>query len=334
MKIRLVFARYLSCFCALAALLFGGVLEAAVSTTRMLDRVVATVNSEAISESELNRQLDLLTVRLKESDVPLPPIPVLRKQLLEKMVLEKLQLQMAKAVGITIDDKTLSETIKGIADQDNLSVSQLQGFLEGQGVPFKKFKESINNDLTISRLQQREILAHLNVSEMDIEHFMKSGAGQDKSGTEYRLSHILIPFTENKEAMAAETEAKNVIARLNKGDNFGQIAVEKSKGSQALNGGDLGFRRISDLPTLFVTIAPTLKVGEIHGPIKTENGFHIIKLVEKRNQDENGKILSPETRREQAREAILRRKFEEAVASWLRRIRDEAQIEMYLAEAD
>lgn len=300
-----------------------------------LDRIVAVVNHDAIPESELNRQLQLLLVRLRQSDMTLPPLSQLRKQVLDKMILEKLQLQMAKESKLEIEENTLKQAIDDIAGRDGLSVTQMKKFLEEQGISFAQFNDSIKNEILLSKLQHREVGQSITISNQDVEQFLKSPAGLDQSGVEYRMGHILISLPEtasSEKIVAAEKRAKELVNQLNKGADFSQIAMAKSAGPQALNGGDLGFRKVQELPTLFAKLAPTLGAGQVLGPIRNESGFHIIKLLEKRLENSNTTNVSPQDLRTKAQEVIYQRRFEEKLATWLRRIRDEAEVQIYLNE--
>lgn len=300
-----------------------------LSSLPILDRVVATVNNEAIPESELNQQLQMLVMRFKQSDTNLPPEDVLRKQLLEKIVLEKLQLQMAKEEKINIDDKDVDKALQQIAGRDNMNVTELQKVLEDQGLPFKQFRQTIKNEMIISKLQQKEIGQFITISATELDHFIQSPQGQDQTGSEYHLGHILIALPENpsqKEAQAAEKKAKDIMRQLQNGADFKKVAMANSSGPQALNGGDLGWRKSQELPTLFAKNVPSLAVNEVKGPIKNSSGFHIVKLIEKRISGEPTENMV----RNRAMDALYQRKFEEQLSVWLRRVRDEAQIETQL----
>lgn len=302
----------------------------------VLDRIVAVVNQDAIPESELNRQMQLLLVRLRQSEMTLPPLTVLRKQLLDKLVLEKLQLQMAKENNIDVTEDALNEAMNDIASRDSLTVQQMQKFLEEQGITITQFRESIKNEMILSKLQQREVGQSITISKSEIEHFMKSPAGLDQSGLEYRLGHILIslPETPSPEKVAiAKKKAEELVKQLNGGGDFAQMAMAKSAGPQALNGGDLGFRKMQEMPTLFAKLAPTLNKGQVLGPIHNESGFHIIKLLDKRSADTlHDTQASKDNGRNKAMDTIFQRRFEEKLATWLRRIKDDAEIKINLNE--
>lgn len=303
----------------------------------VLDHMVASVNNEAITGSELNKQTELLLVRLRQTDTPLPPLPALRKQVLEKMVLEKLQLQVAKQEGIEIDEPTLDKAVQDIAERDNLSVAQMQQFLEEQGIPFPQFRRTIKTELVLSKLHQKEIGQHITISKRDTEHFLNSPMGQDQTGAEYRLSHILIPLPEAPESIEqqkAEESAEAIAKQLKAGADFAKIAIAKSAGQQALNGGDLGWRKAAAMPTLFAKVVSTLRAGEVYGPIRDTSGFHIIKLIDKRSPNiaANKNQNNAEAMRSKAMELLYQRKFDEQLVPWLRRLRADAEVKIYLNE--
>lgn len=329
----------------LLAITFGVLsfsLQAAPAQKKLpvLDRMVASVNNEAITESELNQQTELLLVRLRQTDTPMPSLPVLHKQLLEKMILEKCQLQLAAAEGITIDEKILNQTMHEIANRDNLSIMQMQAFLEEQGISFSQFRETIKTELLLSKIQQKEIGPRITISKTEVENFLASPAGQDQFGTEYRLGHILISLPEEPSntrsiqeptLMQIEAEANALVKELKRGADFAKTAMAKSAGQQALNGGDLGWRNTASIPSTFAKIAPTLRVGEIYGPIRNDSGYHIIKLLDKRSAGSTQQKTSINARNK-AMDTLYQRKFDELVVTWLRHLRSEAEIKIYLNE--
>jgi peptidyl-prolyl cis-trans isomerase SurA len=299
----------------------------------VLDRMVASVNNEAITESELNRQTELLLVRLRQTETPLPSLSVLHKQLLEKMILEKCQLQIAAAEGITVDEKAVDQAVAEIASRDNLSIAEMQQFLEEQGISFKQFRETIKTELLLSKIQQKEIGQRITISKAEVDHFLASPAGHDQSGTEYHLGHILIPLPEEPskaEVQKIETNAEAIAKELKHGADFAKIAIAKSAGQQALEGGDLGWRNIAAIPSTFAKITPTLRVGEVYGPIRNDSGYHIIKLLAKRSPTQ--KQQNPAQARNKAMDTLYQRKFDELVVTWLRHLRSEAEIKIYLNE--
>ncbi len=254
----------------------------------VLNRVIASANGTAITESELSARTQLLLIQLNQSNASLPPQAILQKQLLERLILEKLQIAQATPEEKTIEEHALNQQIQQIAAQDNFSVEQLQAFLQEQGVPFSTFKTAVKNETIMRKVQQREIAQQISVSESDIQNFLNSPASADQIGTEYHLAHILIPISDYAEANEiAEVQAntKKLVQELRTGANFSKVAMEKSSGQQALDGGDLGWYKADALPSLFDSVVPTLSVNEIHGPIQESGGFHIIKLLGVRNTE-------------------------------------------------
>ena len=253
-----------------------------------LDRMLAIVNNDTITESELEYQSNLLLLRLKQSETELPPMAEFKKQILERMVMEKVQLQMATDAAIEIDDATLNNTLEEIASRDGMPLKQMREFLEDQGIPFDYFSGTVKKELILSKLQQKEVGQNISVSKSDIEHFLNSPQGQDKTGYEYKLGHILIALPEAPtpaEIEKAKQQAEEVKKQLMTGANFNTLALAKSAGPQALNGGDLGFKKSTELPTLFAKQTLSLSVNEIYGPIRNASGFHIIKLLAKRSEN-------------------------------------------------
>jgi peptidyl-prolyl cis-trans isomerase SurA len=296
-----------------------------------LDRMVAIVNNDTITGSELEYQTSLLLLRLKQNENELPPMAEFKKQILERMIIENIQLQIASESGIDIDEATLNQTLEEIASRDGMPLSQMSEFIEEQGIPFTYFRETVKKELILSRLQQREIGQHISVSKTDVEHFLNSPQGQDKTGYEYRIGHILIalPNTPSPEEIeSAKKEAEELKKQLRSGASFKTLAMSKSAGPQALNGGDLGWKKGTELPSLFAKQVLSMGVNEIYGPIRNTSGFHLIKLLEKRNENGNN---TKDAMRGKAMDILYQRKFEDQLTSWLRRIREDAEVKIYAA---
>lgn len=245
------------------------------------------------------------------------------------MIVEKLQLQLAKEEGIKIEDSMVDKTLDEMAKRDGLSKQQMQEFVEGQGIPFPRFRETIKTEMTLSKIQQKEIAPRINITKSEIEHFMKSSAVQDQSDAEFHIGHILIAIPERateSEKAKLEQEAKSLVQNLRKGENFAQLAAAKT-GSD--NNGDLGWRKFENMPTLFIKPIRSLKRGDVYGPIVDNSGFHIIKLIDKRLPG-GSKSLNSNTMRARATEMLFQKKYEEFMVSWLRKLRADAEVEIYL----
>jgi len=314
-------------FLCLLALL-GYPLLAQAAKLPVLDRMVASVNNEAITESELAQQTQFLVLSLQQGETTPPPMNELRQKVLDKMILEKLQLQLAKAQG---NDATVDQAIANIAERDHLTVDQLKAALAQQGFSYTQFRQARKTEITLSKIQMREIGQSISISDKDIEQFLQSPAGIEQSDVEYHLGHILIPLPETpsqEQIQAAKTQATDVLKALKSGADFAKTAIAQSAGQQALSGGDLGWRKMASVPSLFVKIVPRLSISEVYGPIQDTSGFHLIKLFNKRTaEDAEGASL-----RQKAMELLYHRKFEELLVPWLRTLRANAEVEIFLNE--
>ena len=253
-----------------------------------IDRIVAVVNDDVIVYSELNTRLRAVVQRLEDSGVPAPPADVLEKQVLEQLIIDRLQMQMAASTGVRVDDETLNRQIADIARQNNLSLREFRDLLARDGYDFVAFREEIRDELIKSRVQQRQVQDRVQVTDRDIDNFLATRAKQGGNNPEYRVGHILIavPDGASPEQLAdARDEAEDMLVRLNAGANFGRTAAAESDGRQALEGGDLGWRKDGELPTLFENAVPKLKKGEVSDVIRSSSGFHLVKLVDVRGAE-------------------------------------------------
>ncbi len=273
----------------LAACLATGPLPAAVAQTAPpiieLDRIVAVVNDDVIVESELQARMRLVKDQLSQSGTALPPEEVLGKQVLERLVLERLQIQIAERAGMRVEEETLNKAVEQVARQNNLDVAQFKQILERDGFDFARFREDIRKEILISRLQQRQIKNRITVSDRDIDNYISTLEKQGTDASAYRLSHILVavPEAASSEAIAeARRQAEQVVERLRNGTDFAKLAVAQSDGQQALQGGDLGWRNGSELPTIFADVVPKMSKGEISDPIKSSSGFHVVQVADVR----------------------------------------------------
>ena len=253
-----------------------------------IDRIIAVVNNDVIVQSEMLTRMRVVIEQLENSGVPAPPRDVLEKQVLEQLILDRLQMQIADGTGIRIDEETLNRQIADIARQNNLTLREFRDILERDGFVFATFREEIRKELIKTRVQQRQIQDRVQVTDRDIDNFLDTRDKQGGEDPEYRLGHILVAVPDGaspEELAEAKDEAEDIIARLQAGANFGRTAAAESDGQQALEGGDLGWRKGGELPTLFEEVAPKLEKGEVSDVIRSSSGFHIIKLIDVRGAD-------------------------------------------------
>ncbi len=253
--------------------------------SKELDRIIVIVNDDIITKQELDVQLGLIIKQIREKNTQLPPVSVLRKQVLEREIIKQIQLQLANSTGIIVDDNALNNTIDKIASQNNLTVREFRDVLEQDGYPFARFREDIRNEMIIARLRQREIHNRITVSEQEINSFLATQTAQGRVDDEFRIAHILISLPEaasTKQIAEAKNKAQAVLQQLQEGADFKQAAISLSDGQQAFEGGDLGWRKAGQLPTLFAQQVTSMSVGELSDIIRSASGFHIIQLAEKR----------------------------------------------------
>jgi len=251
-----------------------------------VDKIVAVVNDDVITGTELDTRLHSIKEQLKNQSSPIPPDAALKKQVLDRMILASLQLQLADQNGIRVDDETLNRTIERIAGDNKLSLTEFRSVLEKEGYDFATFREDIRREILISRVQQRQVTDRIMVTEQEIDNFLATQRAQGNTGAEYHLAHILIAVPDassSERIQAARQRAEEVLKKVRAGADFQETAIAVSDGQQALQGGDLGWRKAGELPTLFVDTVTHMKTGDVSDLIRSPSGFHIIKLLEQRD---------------------------------------------------
>ena len=299
MQQKFIRARFAMAFglalCAPAALAQAS--AAASAKVETLDRIVAVVNDEVITKYEIEDQKRLVVAQLKRQGTELPASDVLEKQLLERLINERAQLQWAKDTGIRIDDGQVERAIGRIAEDNKLTTPQFLAMLKQDNIPYAKFREDLRGEMLLARVREREVEAKIAVSEAEIDNYLATLATQSGNAQEYRISHILVLLPEQASAEqinARRSRADDALKQLNEGKDFAQVAAGYSDASDALQGGSLGWRAHGRLPSVFADVVPTLKIGETSGILKSPNGFHIVKLLEERSV--GGKTVVDQTR--------------------------------------
>lgn len=282
---------------ALALLSFFPGLSSAKSEP--VDKIITIVNDDVITANELAAEIRLVKNQIRQQQNPIPPGDVLQKQILERMIQKQLQLQLAKKARIKIAEETLDRTILKIAADNKLSLTEFRNIVENEGIDFETYRKNILDEITINRLRQRQIYNKINISEQETLDFLANKAIQGGLDEEYHLAHILkeVPEAASPEQVQlAKKAAQEIMGRLNNGDDFAQVAAAMSDGQKALEGGDLGWKKLGQLPTLFSTVVATMKVNDIYGLIRSPSGFHIIKLIEKRSKEQKKFIKQTKAR--------------------------------------
>jgi peptidyl-prolyl cis-trans isomerase SurA len=268
----------------LCNLLFSSFLASA----EVLDTIIAVVEEDVILERELQKEVAAIEQRIQQNNATVPPIYVLRKQVLEKMIVDKLQRQMAEKAGINVSEEMLNNSAADIARRNNMDMDQFRAELESQGISYQSFLDNIRNEIIINQLRGREIGGRIKVTDREVEHYMET---QDKIGeesTQYHLGHILIAVKEgasSSEIQKAMRKADDLVMKLRNGQDFTETAISDSDDDNALKGGDLGWRTMSAMPTLFVNVITQMKQGDVSDPIRSPSGFHIIKMLELKGVD-------------------------------------------------
>src|ERR1700719_1157357 len=257
----------------------------------LLDRVAAIVNDGVVLNSELEAQVDVVSVRLRQQKLELPPQNVLRQQVLERLVLQEIQIQRANHAGVKVTDETVNAALQDVAKRNGLTLSQLPDALAKQGEDYTSYREDLRKEITLSLLRQRDVLQHISVTPREIDLFLEKQAKTPSERNEYNVSHILIAVAQEASLAQLDQAAKraaDVYQRAKGGEDFAKLAVAYSTSQTALEGGALGWRKGGELPTLLTDVITKLKPGEVSEPLRTPTGFHIIKLNEVRSASGKG----------------------------------------------
>ena len=250
-----------------------------------LEAIVAVVDDDVVLASELMARLDTVRTSMIENNVQMPPSDVLINQIMERLIIENIQLQEAEKRGVTVDDETLARAVSSFASNNNLSMEEFRQTLLADGTNYRQFREEIRSELIITRLQRAMINRRISISEQDVQALLNSPFYQQMFSDEYRVGHIMRTLADDgtdADAQAAFAEAEGFVQELRDGAEFAQMAIAKSSASTALEGGDLGWRRAGELPTLFADAVIDMQVGDIVGPMASGATIHIIKLLDQR----------------------------------------------------
>ncbi len=269
----------------LLLLLLPAVAQAQTAQPIEADHIVAVVNDDAVTSNELRQRLIVVERQLRTQGTQLPPRNVLEKQLLERLIMDRLQLQFAKETSTRVDDVQLEGALRRIAESNRLTLPDFKAAIEKDGIIWAKFREEIRDEMTISRLRERDVDERITVSEGEIDNYLASPDRAKAGNEELHLAHILLRLPEqasSDQLRRIRARADQALAQLKRGDDFAKIAASFSDAPDALSGGSIGLRPVNRLPSLYAEAAEKMRLGEVSEILRSPAGFHIIKLIERR----------------------------------------------------
>jgi peptidyl-prolyl cis-trans isomerase SurA len=278
--------KFLSVF--FGSLLVAAGMAVAANEPIALDRIVAVVNDEVITRMELDRESRMATEQLRRQGTPLPARDILEKQLLERMITKRALLQFAKQNGMRVSDTELDSAVDHIAQENKMTPVALRETIERDGVGFDRFREDVRAEMLVARLRDREVDSRIMVGDSEIQSFLRSQENQGEKIDEYNLTHILVTVPEQAtpdEVKQRRARADTALAQLKQGLDFRQVAASFSDAPDALQGGAMGWRPAARLPTIFLDALKNMKVGQVSDLLRSPNGFHILKLIDKRGNN-------------------------------------------------
>ncbi len=251
---------------------------------QMLDRVIAIVDDDVILASELQNAVTRATANIKRAKREAPPADILRRQVFDQLVLDSLQLQIAKRAGVRIPDSELNDQLEQIARQNNMTLEQFSQSLSKEGVPYNELREQLRREMLIRRVQQGSVSERVQITDQEVENFLNSAEGRQATAPQYHVQHALLPVGEGDNAAAVQRFAEQLTAQLRAGEDFSRIA--SAQGPVKVQSSDLGWHNSEELPSLVAEATTNLKSGEIADPVRSPSGYHIIKLAEVRGKGE------------------------------------------------
>lgn len=289
----------------------------------LLDRITVIVNDGVILESDITRDTQSISQRLREQNTPLPAPSVMRTQVIERLVLQEIQMQRAQKLGLKINDEALNSALKEVADQNHIPFTELPKALAKENINYAEYREQMRREMTVQVLRQRDVLARIYVSPRELDQYLARQSVDKSADVSYNLSHILLSLPSAAspgQLEAVEKKANEIADRAQRGEDFGQLAVTYSQAQTALDRGAIGWRKGNELPEFMADAVVKLKPTEVSRPIRTPSGYHIIKLNERK--DESEKVIVPQVH---ARHILIKTnelQDDETVRSRLAAIRD------------
>lgn len=294
-----------------------------------LDRVVAVVNDGVIMRSELDNRLAQIESQAQSRGEPLPSRQQLESQVLERMVLEEIQLQMARDANVTIDDTELNRQVRSIAESNNMSLDEFADAVEADGMTLASVREDVRREMLIRQVQQGQVGNRVNVSDSEVDRYLSQQMGQGGEEAviqETRARHVLIELTPTRDENQARAQAEEVRERLAQGEDFAAVARDMSDDDgSALNGGDLGWLRPGQTVPAFEEAMRGLSINQVSEPVRSQFGYHVIEVLERRQQD-----VTQEAQREEVRQSIFQRRANQELETWQQEIRSQAFVDIRL----
>ncbi|TNF01919.1 MAG: molecular chaperone SurA [Gammaproteobacteria bacterium] len=267
----------------------SGACAPTVAEEVLIDSIAAVVDEDVVMASELDERVREIYIRMKDSNTQIPPGDVLIPQVLERLILERIQLSRGQRAGVRISDDEVNQSIARLAQSRGMTVDQMVEHAHQNGISLRRLRDQIRTEMIIKRVQEGLVNRRINVSEQEIDNFLKSEEGQQWSSPDVNLGHIILPLSAGAprdEVAMVENKARELFEQLQGGADFRSIAIANSSGQNALQGGDLGWRKTTQLPTIFITAIDKLLPGEVSVPIRSDAGYHILKLYDRRGGSE------------------------------------------------
>ncbi len=262
--------------------------SAASAAADVLDEAVALVDDDVVLKSELDRRVDTVRRDLTARNIKLPPDNILRQQVLDRLISDNVQMQMARRAGVRVSDQELAQVVENIAKDSKMTAEQFRLKLAADGVNYEIFREDLRSEIQISRVRQGAVARRVFISEQEVDAMVAAIAAEGENRTEYHLGHILLAISENastEEIRELSERAAALVKQLREGADFAELAIANSAGQEALQGGDFGWKTGNQLPTLFASTAKLLKAGEVADPVRSASGLHILKLFDSRGNE-------------------------------------------------
>ncbi|AWK16161.1 peptidylprolyl isomerase [Candidatus Williamhamiltonella defendens] len=296
------------------------------SAPKEINKIVAIVNDSVILLSDLNHRLKAIKINANNINQSLPDDAILRHQILERLIVESIQLQIANKIGLKIPDEDLDKIIADIARKNRLTVDQIRSKLASENINYGTYRNEIRNQILISEVLKNAVQPRINILPQEVDSLSKLILNEKNQNMELNLSQILIPLTENpsqKEIDKAEKKANKLVSQLKKGANFAKLAITYSADSQAFKGGMMGWKKVQELPTLFSEKLKVIHKFDIIGPIRSGVGFHILRINDLHTIFENSEDI-----KNQAYKILFNRKFSEQAETWIQEQRASAYVKI------